>query len=80
MLDYRFYRQLNDATWYVQVIRFNSDDEAISYGLAIRTENRCELYEAERWIATFDGVWQHHHDGFAPANENAKPNEVEGAH
>jgi hypothetical protein len=76
MLDYRFYRLLNDGTWYVQVIRFNNDDDAISYGLAIRTANRCELYEAERWLATFDGVWQHDRDGHPAANENPKPKTI----
>lgn len=56
MLKYRFDRLQDDGTWSVQEFLSTDDHEAITYGLSIRTSNRCELYQAHRWLATFDGV------------------------
>ena len=63
MLRHRFDRQQDDGTSSVQEFQSVDDHEAITYGLSIRTANRCELYQAHRWLATFDAaIW---------ANDNA---------
>lgn len=71
MPNYRFDRQQDDGTWSVQEFQSVDDQEAITYGLSIRTANRCELYQAHRWLATFDGaIW---------ANDNTAPRAIEKA-
>jgi hypothetical protein len=70
MFYYRFYRELEDRTWRVQIIPFGDDDEAINYAIGVRTADRCELYQAERWVATFDGARVHGHHSHSAANEN----------
>ena len=56
MFDYRIEGQQDDGSWSVQEFRSVDDSDAITYGLRVRTSNRCELYQADRWLATFDGV------------------------
>lgn len=77
MLDYRFFRQMDDGTWRVQLLKFADDDDAISYGLVTRSANRCELYQAERWLATFDGARQQALGHPLPVNDNIRPGKVE---
>ena len=56
MSNYRIEWQQNDGSWSVQDLQSIDDTGAITYGLRVRSTNRCELYQAERWLATFDGV------------------------
>lgn len=65
MFDYRIERQQDDGSWSAQEFRSVDDSDAITYGLSVRTANRCELYQAERWLATFDGA--------AEANDSSGP-------
>lgn len=56
MFNYRIERQQDDGSWSVQKFRAVDDSGAIAYGLRVRTANKCELYQSDRWLATFDGV------------------------
>ena len=70
MFSYRFDRQQDDGSWSVQEFQSLNDTEAIACGLRLRTGSRCELYEADRWLATFDGVTAANNITNFPANEN----------
>ena len=56
MLTYHFDRLQDDGSWSGYDFTATSDDDAVAHALRKRTSNRCELYQAERWLATFDGV------------------------
>lgn len=56
MVNYRIERQHDDGSSSVQKFRSVDDSGAIAYGLRVRTANRCELYQSDRWLATIDGV------------------------
>ena len=55
MLDYRLACQELDGNWSVQTFQSVSDPDAIAYVLDIRTSARIELFQGDRWLATFDG-------------------------
>lgn len=77
MFKYRIDRQQNDGSWSVQEFQSVDDTDAITYGLRVRTANRCELYEADRWLATFDGVAVANNLSSSHANENTNRSFVE---
>jgi len=54
MFTYRIERQHIDGSWSVQ--EFQSVDDAITCGMRLRTASGCELYQEDRWLATFDSV------------------------
>lgn len=56
MFTYRIECQQNDGSWSVQEFQSVDDADAISCGLRLRTASGCELYQEDRWLATFDGV------------------------
>ena len=60
MLNYRFARLQNDGSWIVDEFQSANDDDAVSYGLLNRTANFCELYQADRLLATFDAAIPRH--------------------
>ena len=70
MVKYRIDRQQSDGSWSAQEFQSVDDTDAITYGLRVRTANRCELYEADRWLATFDGVAVANNISHPHANEN----------
>lgn len=77
MLCYRLHRQQDDGSWSVQEFQCLNDGDAIDCGLRLRTGNTCELYEADRWLATFDGVTVANNFTNFPANENTIASFVE---
>ena len=56
MLNYQFARLQDNGTWLVTDFISHDDDDAVTYGLRNRTDNICALYQADRLLATFDGV------------------------
>jgi hypothetical protein len=67
MLRYHLLVERRDGTWTAFEFRYSNDDDAIRHALRLRTRGRCELYQAERWLATFDAIA---HDRQLPANDN----------
>ena len=74
MLSYRFDHQQDDGSWSAHEFWSADDDDAVTFGLSIRTASRCELYQADRWLATFDCVPELHQDRTVPANDNVPSN------
>jgi hypothetical protein len=70
MLCYRIDFQQDDGSWSTHEFQSVSDDVAISHGLRVRTANTCKLYQAERWLATFDRAPQLTRRRVVPANDN----------
>lgn len=56
MHNYRFELQENDGRWSAHEFQSFDDDDAVRHARRMRTANRCELYQADRWLATFDGA------------------------
>lgn len=56
MLTYHFDRLQDDGSWFGYDFTATNDDDALSHALSKRTSNRCELYQGERSLATFDGI------------------------
>ena len=56
MLTYRFDRLQDDGSWFGYDFTATNDDDAVLHALRKRTSNRCELYQGERSLATFDGM------------------------
>jgi hypothetical protein len=54
MLSYRIDCQQNDGSWSATEFMAIDDDHAIIHALTVRTANTSELYQANRWLATFD--------------------------
>lgn len=55
MLDYRLAVQERDGDWSMRTFQSACDPDAISYVLKNRTSAKFELFQGDRWIATFDG-------------------------
>ncbi len=55
MLTYRFERLQDDGSWFCYAFTATNDDDAVAHALCKRTSNRCELYQGDRSLATFDG-------------------------
>ena len=73
MLHYRIDRQQDDGSWSTLEFQAVNDDHAIAHALRLRTANTCELYQAERWLATFDRAPKPEHRWLVPANDNTIP-------
>ncbi len=56
MLTYHFDRLQDDGSWFGYDFTATNDDDAVTYALRKRTSNRCELYQGERPLASFDGT------------------------
>jgi len=54
MLSYRIDCQGDDGSWSAHEFMAVDDDHAIAHALRVRTANTSELYQASRWLATFD--------------------------
>jgi len=70
MLNYRIDVQQDDGSWAAHEFYSSSDDHAIAHAVRLRTANTSQLYQAERWLATFDrspGLINH---WAIPANDN----------
>ena len=70
MLSYRLECLQADGSWSAHEFQSADDDDAIIYGLSERTARRCELYQAGRWLATFDGPAELRRTPNCAANEN----------
>jgi len=70
MLSYRIDCQQDDGSWSTHEFESVNDDIAITHVLRIRTANACELYQADRWLATFDRAPQLTRRRVVPANDN----------
>ena len=70
MLSYRIDCQQDDGSWSAHEFQSVNDDLAVAHALRVRTANRCELYQADRSLATFDRALQLGKRGFAAANDN----------
>ena len=77
MPDYRIDHQGADGSWSAQEFHSVHDEDAIAYALRVRTAHTCELYQAARWLATFDGMTGLHPARSAPADVEG---ETEGAY
>ncbi len=58
MLTYHFDRLQDDGSWFGYDFTAANDDDAVTHALRKRTSNRCELYQGERQLVTFDGMTQ----------------------
>ena len=56
MPRYRVDYQQGDGSWSVHDFWSVDDDDAVTIGLSLRTAKRSELYQEDRWLATFDSV------------------------
>jgi hypothetical protein len=74
MLSYRVDCQQDDGSWAAHEFQSFSDDHAITHALRFRTTNACELYQAERWLATFDRAPELKGLTVTPANDNGRRN------
>jgi len=70
MLNYQIEIQRDDGSWATIKFQSLSDDDAIAHALRLRTANTSKLYQAERWLATFDGAPGLMSPKVPPANDN----------
>jgi hypothetical protein len=56
MLKYRMSFQRDNGSWSVRYFQSVDDDDAVAYALSVRPSKSCELFQSDRWIATFDGI------------------------
>lgn len=56
MFTYRIERQQKNGSCSVQEFQSVDDADAITCGLRLRGAGGCELYQEDRWLATFDSV------------------------
>ena len=56
MTHYRFACQLDDESWIEHSFLSSNDSLAVLYGLSKRTANKCQLFQNDRLIATYDGL------------------------
>lgn len=68
MPSYQLMVEQRDGTWSAFEFRYTDDDDAVRHALRLRTRDRCELYQADRWLATFDAA--PHGYALVPANDN----------
>lgn len=74
MLSYRIELEQDDGRWSAHEFQSVSDDGAIAHALRVRTSNACELYQAERWLATFDRTPEPNKRKISAANDNGGGN------
>ena len=70
MLSYRIECESDDGSWSAHEFESINDDVALSHALRLLTHNRCELYQADRWLATFDRAPRSQNNRLAPATDN----------